>query len=136
MADSEDLSAALARRDHALGAREAEGDRDLDQRVLAGFKRLDRLRLVLLARTADDDDVDLGIGEGGFERHRPFAVAEALREFLGRLDAPSDHRVQRGPGGDQRLGMPHAHHPVADHADVHRASLPAGADVATPLRAG
>ena len=50
VAEAVDLAALLAGGDDPLGARQAQRDRDLDQRVLAGLQALDRLLLVLVAR--------------------------------------------------------------------------------------
>ena len=80
MAEPVDHAAALAGRHDALRAGRAHRDRNLDQRVLASLEAAYRLGLVLLARRGENDDVDLGIGEGIVERQRPAAVAKARGE--------------------------------------------------------
>jgi hypothetical protein len=88
--------------------------------VLAGLQAADGLLLVLVAGRRQDDDVDFGVGQRLVERQRPPAVAEALGELAGTLGATADDGVEGGVGPLQGLGVPHAHHAVADHADVHR----------------
>ncbi len=102
------------------GAAEAHGDRDLDQGVLAGVQARDRLLLVQVARRRQDHDVDLRVRQSFVERYRPFAVAVALGELPGALGIAADDGVQNSVGLLQRLGVPDAHHAVADHADIHR----------------
>ncbi len=122
MGEAVDLAALLTGRDDALGAAEAHGDRDFDQGVLAGFQALDRLFLVQVARRAQDHDVDFRVRQSFVERYRPLAVAVALGELLGALGIAADDGVQNRIGPLQRLGVPNAHHAVADHADIHRHS--------------
>ena len=123
VAEAVDAPAALAGGDDALGAGEAHGDRDFDQRVLAGDEARDRLFLVLVAGGCEDDGVDRRIGERLVQRQRPAPVAVARGEIGGGLGAAADQRVQHGAVAQQRLGMPDAHHAVADHADVHVRTL-------------
>ena len=62
------------------------------------------------------------------------AVAVALGELLGRLGPAADHGVQHGIGLLQRLGVPDAHHAVADHADIHGVHRIVGMTNSAPAR--
>ena len=122
MGEAIDLAALLTGRNDPLGTAEAHGDRDFDQRVLAGFQALDRLFLVQVAGRAQDHDVDFRVGQSFVERCRPLAVAVSLGELLGAFGTAADDGVQHRIGLLQRLGVPNAHHAVADHAHIHRHS--------------
>src|SRR5262249_24895176 len=132
MAEAVDLAAALSGGDNALGAGQAHGDGNLDQRVLAGFETLDSLRLVLLAGTAQDHDIDGRISQRRPERHRPLLVAVLRSELLGGLFAPADDRMQDRIGALQCFRVPLPHHSVSDHADVQRHDQPLNFATGTP----
>ena len=71
------------RRDHALGARNVDGQRFLAQDVLAGFDRRDRLDFVGRVRRRDVDGVDGVVLEQTSQRVRGRGYAPAVREGAG-----------------------------------------------------
>ena len=129
----------LASGDDLLGAFEVHRDGNLDQGVLAVLERGHRHFCVCLAGAGDDHDVDLGVLQRFAEVGGPLLVA-VLRRRTARSTAAcdADRRGVPPPAGlvadrrrcaagsldaAQRLGVPDAHHSVADHADVqHRGS--------------
>jgi hypothetical protein len=106
VAEHVDHAAPLARGHHALGTREAHLDRDLDQRVFAGFRAANRLRLMLVARRGQDEDVRLGVGQRVVERQGPAAIALARGELPARVGPASDRGIKDGSGIDEGRGVP------------------------------
>ena len=110
--------AALRLDHHLLGLRMAHRDRDLHQGRLAVGQALQRGARVQLAGAGHDHRLHRGIRQRLLQIDAPAPVPVVRRELGGRLGAPPHQEVARLLG--QRRRVPHPHHPMPDHADLHR----------------
>ena len=132
MPDHQQLAARLRRVDHRVGVGGRQGDRLLDQDMLARLERPDRQPGVLVVRDAEVDEVDRGVGQqvgdiGVFRQAREVNLAPLRAEVP--LDArPVAGQLLRVPAADGRdlpaaqLGggqvVDHPHEADADDADA------------------
>ena len=104
IASSTTRPSSLGRRDDRFGLRLVEGERLLDEHVLARLEGQQGLCGVERVRRRDVDDVDLGVGDEGLVARWTFGTSNFSANAVAVSDAAGADRLHGEPGEDEVVG--------------------------------